>query len=576
MSELKSEPDVVQESFGSLQLALGLRWTRIKDSFKPQETIHYPDNASFFSNDLAKEGQEGPTLKRHLKSRHIQMIAIGGSIGTGLFVGSGGSLRTGGPAALLIAWGLVSTMLIPVVMALGELCVAFPINGAFAVYASRFVDPSWGFAVGITYALMWLIVFPLELVASAMCILYWNDNINPVAWVAIFYVFILGINLFGVRGYGEAEYFLTIVKIVAIVGFIILGIVLVCGGGPTHEFIGGRHFHEPGAFAHGFKGVAGVFVTASYSMTGAEMVGLASAETQQPQRVLPKAVRQVFIRLILFFMLSLLFVGLLVPYNDPMLLGRLNVNSTSPFVIAIKRAEIYALPSIFNACILFTVVSVGNSAVYGCSRTIHSLAEQGFLPRKFAYLDRKGRPLMALATSAVFGLLCFLSAYKEQGEVFAWLLSVSGLATVFSWFNIALCQVRLRWALKAQGRSSDELTYKSGAGIIGSIYAMGFLITVLGLQFWTALFPVGNEGKASAYNFFQSYLCAPIFLALWFGHAMWRVYKGTFRFIIPLAEVDLDTGRRSEDIEVIKADIEEYKRQEAAKPFYARWFNYWC
>ena len=171
------------------------------------------------------------------------------------------------------------------------------------------VDSLWGFAVGWNYAIMWLIVLPLELVAAAMSIQYWNTAINPVAWVAIFYVFIFIVNLFGVKGYGEAEFYLAIVKVIAIVGFIILGVVLVCGGGPNHEFIGNRYWNNPGPFAHGFKGVCTVFVTASYSLAGSEMVGLAAAEAHNPKKVLPKAIKQVFWRIFLFFFLSLTFVG---------------------------------------------------------------------------------------------------------------------------------------------------------------------------------------------------------------------------------------------------------------------------
>ncbi|KAK6462974.1 general amino acid permease [Scheffersomyces coipomensis] len=521
------------------------KWKNFKDSFKPAESNQVENLEDRTDLEMANAETSKGDLHRELKGKHIQMIAIGGSIGTGLFIGSGTALRTGGPASLLIAWGLVGTMVFCVIHALGELCVAYPVNGAFSTYATRFVCRSWGFAVGWNYAMMWLVVFPLELVAAAMCIKYWDSTINPVAWVGIFYVGLLAINIFGVKGYGETEFVLTIIKIIAIVGFIILGIVLICGGGPTHDFIGNRYFKSPGAFANGFEGVATVFITASYSLAGSEMVGLASAEVKNPAKELPKAVRQVFWRLFLFYFLSLMVIGLLVPYDSPDLLGASSDSSTSPFVIAIKKGGIKILPSIFNAAILISILSVGNAAVYGCSRTIQSLGAQGLAPKWVGYVDRKGRPLGGLAISAVFGLLCFLSAYEDQGLVFGWLLSVCGLATIFSWFNISLCHVRFRMALKAQGRSTDELVFTSIGGVYASIYSMLFLVVVLVLVFIYSLFPPGSNGKANATNFFQNYLGVIFVIIFYVGH---KLITRNWKFYIKLKDIDLNTGKRDTNL----------------------------
>ncbi|KAK6205462.1 general amino acid permease [Scheffersomyces amazonensis] len=543
-------------------------WARFKDSFKPSEVVVNSDSQS--NGDLEDATAKGDLLRK-LKGKHIQMIAIGGSIGTGLFVGSGSALRTGGPAALLIGWGLVGTMVFCVIHALGELCVQYPVNGAFSQYATRFVDESWGFAVGWNYALMWLVVFPLELVAASMCVKYYNNTIDPVAWVILFYLFIVGINLFGVKGYGETEFILSIIKVIAIIGFIILGIVLVCGGGPNHEFIGGKNFHHPGAFSNGFQGVASVFVTAAYSLAGSEMVGLASAEVKNPRKVLPKAIRQVFWRLFLFYFLSLMLVGLIVPYNSPDLLGASTDMSISPFVVAMRLGGIKVLPAIFNACILISVVSVGNSAVYGCSRTIQSLGAQGLGPKWMAYVDKKGRPLGGIALSALFGLLCFLSGYENEGLVFAWLLSVCGLATIFTWFNISLCHVRYRLALKTQGRSLEEVTYQAFGGIYASIYSMGFLFVVLALVFYVSLFPPGNHNKADVTSFFQNYLAVIFLIVFYLGHKIitrnWKIFKD-------LKDVDLDSGRRIVDIDIL---IQEEKEEEDANkliPLYKKIWNY--
>ncbi|KAI5964166.1 uncharacterized protein KGF55_002108 [Candida pseudojiufengensis] len=588
MSSVNKSEESSSQQLGITEIQKVSKWQNFKDSFKRADTNAYNNKRGSISsccqsinkNDLESQDkqttnndiQDG-TLHRELKNKHIQMIALGGSVGTGLLIGSGGALREGGPASLIIAWGLVGTMVYCTIFALGELCVAFPVNGAFSQYASRFVDESWGFAVGWNYAIMWLIVLPLELVAASMCITYWNDSINPASWVAIFYLLIVVINLFGVKGYGEAEYWLTIFKIIAIIGFIILGVVLVVGGGPKKEFIGASNWKVGKApFPNGFKGLATTFVTASYSMAGSEMCGIAASETKNPAKTLPRAVRQVFWRLFLFFFLSLTMIGLLVPYNSPDLLGNGGVSS-SPFVIAIKDAGIQVLPSIFNACILISVISVGNSAVYGCSRTIQSLGQQGLAPSLFAYVDRKGRPLAGLILSAIFGLLCFLAAYKDQDTVFAWLLSVSGLATIFSWFNIGLCHLRFRMAMHKQGKSLEELSFTSSLGIYGSIYSMSFLVLVLVVQFWVALFPLNSNGKANAESFFKNYLGAVVILIFYLGHKIltknWKIYKR-------LDEIDLDSGRRQIDVEIIQSELFEEKQLARQKPLYIKIFNYWC
>ena len=175
-----------------------------------------------------------------LKNRHLQMIAIGGSIGTGLFVGSGAALSGGGPASLVLAYGLIGVMLYCTVHALGELAVAYPVAGSFAVYGSRFIDPAWGFAMGWNYALQWMVTLPLEIVAASITLQFWEGAraTNPAAWVTIFLIVIIAINFFGVRGYGEAEFVFSIIKIVAVLGFILLGIIINTGGAGDKYYVG--------------------------------------------------------------------------------------------------------------------------------------------------------------------------------------------------------------------------------------------------------------------------------------------------------------------------------------------------
>jgi amino acid transporter len=261
-------------------------------------------------------------LLRRLKGRHLQMIAIGGSIGTGLFVGSGKALAYGGPASLVLAFSLIGVMMYCTVQALGEMAVTFPVAGSFASYSTRFIDPAWGFAMGWNYAIQWLVVLPLEIVAASITVDYWvQDRHLNAAWVMMFWVLIVSINFFGVKGYGEAEFVFSIVKVTAVIGYIILGVIMNIGGGPGGSYIGFKLWHDPGAFNNGFKGLCSTFVTAAFAFGGTELVGLAAAETENPRKALPTAIKQVFWRITLFYVVGLFLVGTLVAYDDPRLLN---------------------------------------------------------------------------------------------------------------------------------------------------------------------------------------------------------------------------------------------------------------
>ncbi|CAF4008936.1 unnamed protein product [Rotaria sp. Silwood1] len=304
---------------------------RIIDSFKrPSSTknISFEANGSKSSEIEDHQLEKGTGLHRSLKNRHLQMIAIGGSIGNGLFVVSGSALASGGPAALIINFIITGFMLFNVAMTLGELSVAFPVSGSFASHSSRFLDRAWGFAMGWNYAMNWLIALPIELTSAGLIINYWTKSVNIAVWITILLVALIIINLFGVRGYGDIEFFISIIKVIAVIGFIILGIVLVFGGGPNHEYIGGKYWHDPGPFAHGFKGVCSVFVTAAYAFSGTELVGLAAAETANPLKTIPRATKQVFWRILIFYIVSLTLIGCLVPYTNSRLLNKWYVLKT--------------------------------------------------------------------------------------------------------------------------------------------------------------------------------------------------------------------------------------------------------
>lgn len=399
----------------------------------------------------------------------------------------------------------------------------------------------------------------------------------------------------------------------------LLGIVINIGGTPTTGYIGGRYWHDPGAFNNGFKGLCAVFVTAAFAFTGTELVGLAAAETVNPRKSLPTAIKQVFWRITLFYIVSLTLVGLLVPHNHPRLLGPKSAAdaSTSPFVIAIESAGIDVLPGVMNSVILVAVISVGNSAVFGSSRTLAALADQRQAPSILGYVDRRGRPLVAIIVASLVGLLGYLADLEEQSDVLNWLLAVSALSSVFTWGSICLAHIRFRKAWAAKGRHIRELAFRSQVGVAGSWVGLALNVLVLVAQFWTAAWPLPhplssssssasvhpsssspsssaatggdkvlaasggvsetNGGAAAvpidsardvAQNFFLQYLCAPIVVACYLGYKIW--YRTG---VVKIDEIDVDTGRRDFNLPILVSRELDEKR---GMPWWKRFYRFLC
>ncbi len=232
-----------------------------------------------------------------------------------------------------------------------------------------------------------------------------------------------------------------------------------------------------------------MFVVASFAFGGTELVGLAAAESDNPRKTIPKATKQVFWRIALFYVISLLIVGLVIPSDDPDLSYASGANTRySPFVIAIRTAGIQGLPSVFNAVITISVISVANSCTYGSTRTIQALCENGMGPRWFAIVDKKGRPWVALLLALGFGLLAYINEAPQGNTIFTWLLALSGLSNFFTWGSICLAHIRFRYAwTHVNGRSTDELPFASQFGVIGSYCGLILNILCLIATFYTSL-----------------------------------------------------------------------------------------
>jgi yeast amino acid transporter len=367
--------------------------------------------------------------------------------------------------------------------------------------------------MGWDYAIQWLTILPFEITAAGITIQFWRDDINIGVWITVFLVALTIIQVFGVRGYGEGgsshqmlsknlhtddlvvEFILSMIKIMACTGFILFGIIDNCGGvsSDPRGYIGARYWHQPyspGGFNNGFQGFCSVFVTASFAFGGTELTGLAAAESENPRKQIPKATKQVFWRITFFYVVNLFILGLLVPSNSDVLLGSSGANTkASPFVYAIKLAGVKGLPSVFNAVITISVISVANSATYGSTRTIQALAGQGMAPKFLAYVDKQGRPIPTVILQLIFGLLAFANESSSGGgTLFTWLLALSGLANFFVWGSVCLAHIRFRTAWKRAGHSTDELPYRAAFGVWGSWLGIFLNFICLLAQVYVALY----------------------------------------------------------------------------------------
>lgn len=538
--------------------------------WRENETFMTRNGLNLKSFQRRPVGDKHVALDKSMKTRHLHMIAIGGSIGAGFFVGSGSALAKGGPGTLFIDFLIMGVMIFNVVYALGELAVMYPVSGGFYTYSTRFIDPSWGFAMGWNYVFQWAVVLPLELTVAGFTVNYWPNNVNVAVWITIFYLFIIVINVFGTLGYAEEEFWSSCLKLAATIIFMIVAFILVLGGGPKnglyHEYWGARLWYDPGAFHNGFKGFCSVFVTAAFSFSGTELVGLAAAETKNPLKSLPGAIKQVFWRITLFYILGLFFVGLLVRFDDTRLLGSGQAygdSTASPFVIVGKDAGLKGFDSFMNVIIMISVISIGVSGVYGGSRTLVALGEQGYAPKFFTYIDRSGRPLWAVVFILVFGALAYVNLDAQGPVVFDWLLALSGLAALFTWGSICFAHIRFRKAWAYHGHTVDEIPFKAVGGVWGSWLGLAIIFLVLAAQFYTAISPIGkNIGTAE--TFFKQYLAAPVVLFFWACGYLWK-REGWLR----TSQIDVDIGRRELDWDLINAE----RAEEATWPTWKRWFH---
>lgn len=476
------------------------------------------------------------SLKPGLKARHMTMIALGGSIGTGLFLASGGAIASAGPGGAILAYVAVGIMVYFLMTSLGELATYMPDSGSFETYASRFVDPSLGFAMGWNFWYNWAITIAAELSAATLIIKYWFPESSSLLWSVLFLALILGLNVLSVKGYGESEYWFAAIKITVVIIFLIVGVMMIFGimGG---EAVGFSNFTMGDAPFHGgFFTFLGVFMAAGFSFQGTEMVGVAAGESHNPREHVPRAIRQVFWRILIFYILAIMVIGLLIPYTNPDLLksGIDNIG-VSPFTLVFEKAGLAFAASVMNAVILSSVLSAGNSGMYASSRVLYSLAKRGKAPKFLGKLNSRGIPINALLVTTLVGMTAFLASLFGDGVVYNWLLNASGMCGFITWLGIAISHYRFRRAYLAQGKDLKDLPYKARWFPFGPIFAFILCFIVILGQNLSAF----TGGNIDWYGVIVSYISIPLFLIVWLGYKWSKRSK-----LIPLTECDLETPAR--------------------------------
>ncbi|CRK18109.1 Dicarboxylic amino acid permease like protein [Verticillium longisporum] len=506
-------------------------------------------------------------LHKGLKARHITMIAIGGAIGTGLIIGTGKALAQAGPGSIFISYTIVGFVVYLVMAALGEMATWLPLSAGFSGYASRYCDPSLGFALGWTYWFKYIIVTPNQLTAVSLVIQYWvpREDINPGVFIAIFLVAIICINYFGIKFFGEFEFWLSSFKVITIVGIILFSLILALGGGPDNDRKGFRYWKEPGAFkpyikdgdAGKFLGLWSTMVTATFAYLGTELVGVTVAEAQNPRKTIPRAIRLTFYRILFFYCLSVLLVGMNVPYDSPRL-AFANKAATgaaaSPFVVAAEVAGVKVVPHIINACICVFVFSASNSDLYIASRTLYGLASDGSAPAIFKRTDKRGVPIYALGFSSLFALLAFLNVADDSKLVFGYFVNLTTIFGILSWISLLVTHIWFSRARKAQNLTDDVMPYRAPFGIWGSYGAL-FVCILIALTKNFDVFVGGGFGKEKYKTFITAYLGIPLYLLMIAGHKIITKSKG-----VKPHEADFFTGK-----DIVDREEEEFLAQKAAR-----------
>ncbi|MFE3634641.1 amino acid permease [Streptomyces cellostaticus] len=396
----------------------------------------------------------GSGLQAGLKNRHLTMIAIGGVIGAGLFVGSSTGIATAGPG-ILLSYALVGTLVVLVMRMLGEMSAANPTSGSFSAHADRALGPWAGFSIGWLYWFFWVVVLAVEATAGAKILEGWIPAVPQWGWALIVMTVLTATNLVSVGSYGEFEFWFAGIKVVAIGAFIVVGLLAVFGvlpGAHTDKASFANLTSHGGFLPHGPGAILTGVLLVVFSFMGSEIATLAAGESEDPQRAVTKSTNSIIWRIGVFYLGSILVVVTLLPWNDPA------IKKDGSYVAALGSLGIPHAGQVMNFIVLTSVLSCLNSGLYTASRMAFSLGQRGDAPKAFAQTTSRGVPRAAILASVLFGFAAVFFNYKFPDTVFLFLLNSSGAVALFVWLAICFSQLRMRRII--QREAPEKLVVK--------------------------------------------------------------------------------------------------------------------
>ncbi|KAL3444675.1 amino acid permease/ SLC12A domain-containing protein [Aspergillus insuetus] len=498
-------------------------------------------------------------LHRKLGGKEIQLFAVGGAIGTSLYVQMGASLPKGGPAGLFLGFVLYGTIVLAVNQCFAEMVTYLPIASPFVRLAGFWVDDALSFAMGWNYFFLMAFNIPYEITAIHVLLTYWTDKIHVGVVVAVCLVIYAVLNGLTVKYFGISEFYMSIFKIFLMLGLMMYTFVTMVGGNPDRDPYGFRYWRDPGSFVEylvpgdtgRFLGLLSCMIQGSFTMVGPEFISMAAGEAENPRRLMGKAFSSFVWRLMFFFIGGALCVGIVIPYDDKMLADVISgdregsgTGAASPYVISMVKFGIKGVPSLVNALIMTSVLSAGNNVIFSAARTLHGMALDGKAPAFFAKCNKYGLPYYAVIAALCFCLLSLLQIGESSATVLNWFVGICTASYLLNYFGTVVTYLHFYYTMKKQGMDRSTLPYQGYFQPYAAWYALcgTFLMTlVLG-------YTVFINGNWDTTTFFTSYTMVGFFIV---AFVFWKVVRRT-RYV-RLGEADLKLGSTKDDIDLYEA-----------------------